>query len=150
MRSSLTADQFNAIREGLARRRLKEGEDKQVSYTRGSDNRLANFDNIADRSAGALTPGTVLYVYMSKHFDALSAWLLKGIAPSESLEDVVGDLMNYAELALGMYERDEAHVKAGWPPLEGPHISSSHCCGSPLDARGYCSVFGHVARTPTR
>lgn len=106
MKRKITNEEFCKLREELNAARRKEGEGKHVSYTRGSENRLANFDNIAERSNGVLTPGVVLYVYMSKHFDALSAYLLKGIEPSEPLVNVIGDLMNYAELAYGMSERD--------------------------------------------
>ena len=80
----------------------------------GSEDRLANFKRGAALTGA--TPLQVLFIYMSKHYDAVATYVrdeAEGTSRprSESIEGRLHDIINYAILALAMVkeQREVAH-----------------------------------------
>jgi hypothetical protein len=100
-----------------------EREERATLEAKGADysdvdgeNRLANFERIADRfyirhrcECGRehkvnLTPRHVLGIYMAKHGDSIDTWINEGALRGEPLAEKLKDLRNYAALARLMEE----------------------------------------------
>lgn len=76
----------------------------------GADDRLANFKRGA-KLAG-IAPLTVLFVYLSKHYDALASYVRDPEKlVSEPIEGRLHDLVNYCILA-GALIYEERHLSA--------------------------------------
>ena len=77
----------------------------------GSDDRLANFKRGADLTG--VTPMQCLFVYMSKHYDAVATYIKDDAAGktrprSEPIAGRINDLINYCLLLKGLVEESEA------------------------------------------
>lgn len=87
---------------------------KGGEYASNAD-RLSNFHRGATLTG--IQPLTVLFVYMSKHYDAVATYIRDQEANvdrvrSESIEGRLYDLMNYCMLALAII-KDEHRADAG-------------------------------------
>jgi hypothetical protein len=76
----------------------------------GSTDRLANFKRGA--AATGVDPLTVLYIYMSKHWDSVSTYVRKSQQRqeqnlSEPIEGRLHDLINYATLAIAILREQQ-------------------------------------------
>ncbi len=71
---------------------------KGADYTRGSEDRLANFRRNAE-SLG-LDMRQVWAVYASKHWDAIMTWVKNGQVESEPIEGRLYDIATYALLGI--------------------------------------------------
>lgn len=79
---------------------------KSRTYTRGSTNRLANFEIISEFTG--ISRERVLLVYMSKHILSMITWINDKTEPSDGIRSTIHDIQNYLDLLLAMaYE--EAH-----------------------------------------
>lgn len=81
----------------------------------GSEDRLANFKRGA--ALTGCTPLQVLFIYMSKHYDAFATYVRDGAAGterkrSESIEGRLDDLINYCLLAKGLVREAERREQA--------------------------------------
>jgi hypothetical protein len=108
----MTNKNFEDLRQIATKRRFEMCDRKSVSYTRGSDDRLANFKELAKLMPG-YEPSHVLAVYIGKHYLAFSHWLSSGEESSEGIESTIDDLQNYLDLARAMYleEREVSLVQ---------------------------------------
>ena len=80
----------------------------------GSSDRLANFKRGAELTGA--TPLQVLFVYLSKHYDAVATFVRDDAAHtlrprSEPIDGRLDDIINYCMLAKALI-RDEAKQKA--------------------------------------
>ena len=76
----------------------------------GSDDRLANFKRGA--ALTGTTPLQCCFIYMSKHYDALSTFIRKDAAGfdqylSEPIEGRIDDLINYCFLMKGIIQESQ-------------------------------------------
>jgi hypothetical protein len=70
---------------------------KRPAYTVGSVDVHANFKRTAELAG--ITPGQVLAVFMTKHYDAILSALARPELPqAEEIEGRFADLINYAKL----------------------------------------------------
>jgi len=85
---------FTEKRKGISRA-------KREDYTKGSDDVLANFKNVAESSG--LSVEQVWSVYAHKHWDSIMNYVKSGgQSESEPIEDRLGDLVNYLEIFWGI------------------------------------------------
>src|SRR5690606_3530337 len=76
---------------------------KRPAYTIGSEDVLANFKRIAERTGQE--PGQVLATYMLKHVDAVTSALCRPDLPqAEAILGRFADLINYAKLGYALIE----------------------------------------------
>ena len=77
-------------------------DEKSRFYTKGSDDRLANFK----RSGKKLDqpPQKVLGTFLQKHLDGVFYWIASGKESKEGLRQNVYDAQNYLDLLLAIYE----------------------------------------------
>ena len=75
---------------------------KGGDYTRGVDDRLANFKVTAE--AIGLTPLQVWAVFAHKHWDAIMTYTQGGKVASENIEGRFDDLINYLYLGMALIE----------------------------------------------
>lgn len=106
--------QFEALVAGISQQTTQLLISKGREYA-GDDDRLANF-----KRGAALTgvdPLTVLFIYMSKHYDALSTYVRdrqRGEtmpALSEPISGRLADLINYCVLAWALIEEAEGSAQ---------------------------------------
>ena len=102
----LVNDAIDEIRELLV---VKGGE-----YA-GSEDRLANFKRGA--ALVGCTPLQVLFIYMSKHYDAVATYVRDQASGterprSESIEGRLHDLMNYCLLAIALVRETDQMVQS--------------------------------------
>lgn len=97
----MTNDDFLQMREETTKARFEMCDKKSVGYTRGSDDRLFNFKELA-RLQGK-TPQDVLSVYAGKHYLALTHWYNTGAESGEGIESTIDDLQNYLDLTRALY-----------------------------------------------
>jgi hypothetical protein len=96
----MTKANFLTIRPIMTNKRYVDGDRKSEVYTKGSDDRLANFRSQAVRLK--LTEFMVWNVYASKHWDAVQAYLVDGTEGPEGIESNIQDVQNYCDLLLAM------------------------------------------------
>jgi hypothetical protein len=92
---------FMQMRDATTLARFEMCDKKSRSYTKGSDDRLNNFKELASLLGG--TPRKVLGVYWGKHALAFIHWLKTGEEGSEGVESTMDDLLNYLDLARAMH-----------------------------------------------
>jgi hypothetical protein len=108
-------DDYTSVAESLLAEANAIEVSKRPGYTGGSEDVLANFKRIADRTG--LTPGQVLTVYFLKHVDAITAILCRPDLPvSEEVEGRFADGINYLKLgyALVLEEWQRGTRKEGY------------------------------------
>ncbi len=88
----------NAVLEDLLDGIRELWQRKGADYTRGSEDRLANFRRNAE-SLG-LDMRQVWAVYASKHWDAIMTWVKNGQVESEHIEGRLYDIATYALLGI--------------------------------------------------
>ena len=103
----MTSKEFNNHREDFFNSAMKLSDAKSVEYTISSDDRLANFKNVASRLG--TTPMQALMVYVLKHVDAISndAKTDKQFS-DESFYSRAQDICNYMVLATALHK--ETHT----------------------------------------
>ena len=83
---------------------------KRPSYTIGSEDVLANFKRIAERTGQK--PGQILATYMLKHIDSITAALCNPDIPqAEEIEGRFADGINYLKLGYALL-REQDHTTA--------------------------------------
>jgi hypothetical protein len=92
----MTNNTFIARRDTLTDNRYELCDAKAVEYTKGSDDRHANFKRIATRLG--LRPEQVLMVYLLKHMDAIEHGLATQEQGTERMDDRIMDAQNYLDL----------------------------------------------------
>ena len=94
----MTAPEFEQLLESTHNRLLTLTRTKGREYA-GSDDQLANFRRIGDRLG--MPPEAVLFVYLSKHLDAISTYI-RGLAEGlpQSLSEPIGGRIEDAILYL--------------------------------------------------
>lgn len=88
--------EFLRLREKSTRARFAMCDAKSVEYTRGSDNRHANFERIG-AMLGRPTQEIIL-VYMQKHLDSIFHCIRTGSVGVEALDGRIDDVQNYLDL----------------------------------------------------
>lgn len=103
----MTHDQYLAAKDLLLRTAEDIESSKRPAYTIGSEDVLANFKRIAERTGQE--PGQVLATYMLKHVDAVTSALCRPDLPqAEAILGRFADLINYAKLGYALVvERGE-------------------------------------------
>ena len=103
----MTNDEFLKMREESTAARFDMCDAKSKAYTKGSDDRLNNFKELAALLGG--TPRKILGVYWGKHAMSLIHWLRTGEESSEGIESTLDDLQNYADLCRGLKRELDAN-----------------------------------------
>jgi len=99
----MTHDQYLAAKDILLRTAEDIESSKRPAYTIGSEDVLANFKRIAERTGQE--PGQVLATYMLKHVDAVTSALCRPDLPqAEAILGRFADLINYAKLGYALIE----------------------------------------------
>jgi len=106
---------FNRMLWSLAEEEGRILRAKGQDYTRGDDDRLANFKRIA-RDIGC-SPLLVWYVYFAKHIDAIASFVKTGKVESEELRGRFIDARNYLALGYALY-MDEQELKPATETLK--------------------------------
>ena len=94
--------EFLTMREKVTKARWEMCDAKGVEYTKGSDDRHANFKRIGELLN--LSPVQVLMVYLQKHLDAIYHGLRVGEAGTERMTDRFMDAQNYLDLLQTLVE----------------------------------------------
>jgi hypothetical protein len=125
----MTIDTYKRLSEDLLAAAASIEEAKRAGYTMGSEDVLANFKRIAERTG--LTPLQVWAVYFLKHVDAITSYTTRPDLPvSEAMEGRVCDAINYLKLGWGLIQEGQpttrqepqpesltaAMQRAGWAP----------------------------------
>lgn len=119
--------------EALVERIRKETTDLLVMKGReyaGSTDRLANFKRGAEMAG--VSPLTILFIYMSKHYDALATYVKDrqaGGPPqklSEPITSRLADLINYCTLAWALIEEEQQQKKTDLTLGADPAIKPPH------------------------
>src|SRR5690606_26128816 len=117
----MTHDQYLAAKDLLLRTAEDIESSKRPAYTIGSEDVLANFKRIAERTGQE--PGQVLATYMLKHVDAVTSALCRPDLPqAEAILGRFADLINYAKLGYALIEE-----RAGKTPCA---CGETDTCGS--------------------
>jgi hypothetical protein len=104
----MNIEQYTELRQELTDHRLKLSASKREDYTRGDEDVLANFKNVA-KSTG-LRPDQVLLVYAQKQFDAVANYVKTGgQSESEPIKERISDVTNYMELLWGLINDPELY-----------------------------------------
>lgn len=94
-------NEYSVLIKRLTEHRHGLSDSKRKDYTKGSDDVLANFKNVAESTG--LRPEQVLLVYMQKQFDAVANYVKSnGQSESEPIKERISDLLNYGELLWGL------------------------------------------------
>jgi len=96
----LNKSDFLDMRNQSTIARFSMADSKSVAYTKGSDDRLANFRSNADKNG--LSEFKVWNIYAGKHYDAIQAYLQAGIEGPEGIEGNIDDYQNYLDLLRSM------------------------------------------------
>lgn len=107
----MDAKTLNALHTAAEARMLRLELTKGEEYTRGSDDRLANFKRVAD--AFGITTRQAWGVYFHKHIDSVFNYVKTGReASDEPIEGRIDDLVVYLKLFRGIVaEHKEAQEK---------------------------------------
>lgn len=90
---------------GIAETAVKTNEQKGKDYAPGSDI-LENFYRVADVTG--VSPLTVWGVYVTKHVEAVRAFVMTGKLESEPIDSRIVDIVVYAALGYYIGEREDA------------------------------------------
>jgi len=102
----MNIEEYTQLRDELTDHRLTLSASKREDYTRGDEDVLANFKNVA-KSTG-LRPDQVLLVYAQKQFDAVANYVKTGgQSESEPIKERISDVLNYMELLWGLINDPE-------------------------------------------
>jgi len=100
--NQMTQSEYDRIANELLAEAKAIEEAKRPGYTLGSEDVLANFKRVAERSN--LTPGQVWNVYALKHMDSISSIMTKpGLPVSEAPLGRFADMINYIRLGYALY-----------------------------------------------
>jgi len=103
----MTKERFKDVREQLNAACEKLLGQKGKEYTRGQDDRLANFKGIAEQMN--TTPLLVWYIFFYKHIDAIAYYIShEDIALSESIDSRIMDARNYLDLLYALLHEETA------------------------------------------
>lgn len=91
---------FLTMRSIMTNKRCMDGDRKSEVYTKGSDDRLANFRTQASKMK--VSEFMVWNIYASKHWDAVQAYLVDGTEGPEGIESNIQDVQNYCDLLIAM------------------------------------------------
>lgn len=102
-------EQYSELIKQLTDHRHGLSASKRKDYTKGSDDVLANFKNVAESTG--LRPEQVLLVYMQKQFDAVANYVKSnGQSESEPIKERISDLLNYGELLWGLLNDEDTYT----------------------------------------
>jgi ABC-type antimicrobial peptide transport system permease subunit len=102
-------NKYEEIRKELFELACNTSKVKGNDYTRGSEDVLANFKNVANKLN--LDPKQVLLVYMDKHQDAIANYIKSnGQSESEPIKMRIVDNINYLFLLYGLIEEQKDKI----------------------------------------
>lgn len=81
---------------------------KGMAYS-GTDDKFGNFKRVAKNLS--MTPEQVWFVYFSKHFDSLSAYIRGEYSDSEPIKGRIMDMVNYLLLLNGLIVEGEGEIE---------------------------------------
>ena len=87
---------FEELHETEKKIMIEKGHD----YTRGDEDKLANFKRTAKECG--ITPLQVWFVFVHKHWDSICTYIQKGCVSSEPIEGRFNDIRNYMALGLAI------------------------------------------------
>ncbi len=87
---------------------------KGVDYTPNKDNRLSQFETIAE--AVGITPRQVIGVFLMKHQESIAKVIRGEVLKGEQLEEKVVDEINYLCLLLAQCREERDQKTEGGPP----------------------------------
>lgn len=134
----MTHDQYLAAKDTLLRTAEDIESSKRPAYTIGSEDVLANFKRVAERTGQ--TPGQVLATYMLKHVDAVTSALCRPDLPqAEAILGRFADLINYAKLGYALIEeRGPEDGEGGLVDRSGDRIEKKTCSCGETDTCAKC------------
>lgn len=95
-----------AFIEGEFKKMLEITSSKGVEYANSDDDANANFKEIGAKLG--IDPKTVLWIYATKHFQAITSFVKKGhVISNEGIEGRVHDLALYCLLLLSLIEEED-------------------------------------------
>jgi len=103
----MTPQDFVKLREELNTKCEEALKLKGEAYTQGSEDRLANFKEVATDTG--LTPLQVWAVYFHKHIKAIDFWLKSGKEGPEGVTGNFLDARNYIDLGVALYEESKTN-----------------------------------------
>jgi len=107
----MTHEEYEAVAGGLISHAQEIEDAKRPSYTLGSEDVLANFKRVGERTG--LTPGQVLSVYLLKHVDSITAALCRPDLPqAEAVKGRFADGLNYLKLGFALWSEEEEAAKS--------------------------------------
>jgi len=94
-------NRYDELSAGLLAEAHEIEKSKRPSYTIGSEDVLANFKRVAERTGQ--TPGQALATYWLKHVDSITAALCHPELPqAEAIEGRFADCINYLKLGYAL------------------------------------------------
>lgn len=100
--------EFDAVQAEIFAKCVEMKTSKGVEYA-NSDERFGNFNRLAERLG--VSRNQVLYVYLTKHMDAIESYIRFGKVKSEPIEGRIVDAITYLTLLAGMIREDEGRIK---------------------------------------
>ena len=101
----MTRDEFEDHLDAMQLEESRVLIDGQKEYAHDPNNTHANFDRLAD--ATGIAPEQVLWVYLMKHIDGISAWIRGHRSQRESVHGRIKDARAYLALLDAMVAREE-------------------------------------------
>lgn len=103
-------EQYDRATIGLLELAKRIADSKRPAYTVGSEDVLANFKRIGDRTG--MDPLQVLDVYLLKHLDSITAYSNKSIDQSEPIAERFADAINYLLLKFSLLVEQMGEAEA--------------------------------------
>ena len=102
-----TFDRISQELHDLSEKIMKE---KRPAYTVGSTNVLENFDSIGKKLG--IDPGTIAFVYFTKHVDAIANFFKGGYQDPEPIGTRFADAMSYLKLMYAIAKRRDVTINS--------------------------------------
>ena len=105
----MTKDEMRGVMQRLQSIEMQLREEGQLEYAHDEDNAFANFERVAELTG--MTREQVLFVYLLKHIDGISAYIKGHRSQREDIYGRIGDARVYLALFAGMVEEQEMRDK---------------------------------------
>ena len=100
---------------------------KGMAYS-GTNDKFGNFKRVAKNLC--MSPEQVWFVYFSKHFDALSAYIRGEYSDSEPIKGRIMDMVNYLLLLNGLIVEEDGKDKTVDCPSKNEWFDPDDPCGA--------------------
>jgi len=98
----MTFDDFDKFQNKLFSECFDIAQTKGKEYANGAD-RMGNFNRLSERLG--ISPEQVLYVYLTKHLDAIESYVKTGkVMSEEGIRGRITDAITYLTILAGMAE----------------------------------------------